>query len=95
MADHHDAHHHHAPSNTHYLLLLLGGLLIGMGVVSLYFGFGHPDTDLNGDMQIMGYTAIDNIRFMSPAFVGFGLVAAGAATLVFLNARAWRYTDGY
>ena len=94
MTDHVD-HSHAQPTNTHYLLLLVGGLLVGLGVVNLYFAFGHPDSDLNGNAKIMGFTAIDNIQILPPAGIAFALIAAGAGTLVFLNARAWRYTAGY
>ena len=94
MADTHEA-HDHAPSNTHYLLLLVGGLLLGLGITGLYFTFGNPNTDLNGNTALIGWSALDDIQLLPASNYSFALILAGLGTMVFLNSRAWRYTGGY
>ena len=88
-------HEESAPSNLHYLLLLAGGLLVGLGVVSMYYTFGNPTTDLNGNLLLVGNTALDDIKLLPAADYSFALIAAGLALMVSLNSRAWRYTGGY
>ena len=83
------------PSNVHYLLLLLGGLLLGTGLVNLYWSFGDPNNDLNGNAAEVGWSALDDISLLPSADLAIPLIFAGVGTMVFLNARAWRYTGGY
>ncbi len=83
------------PSNLHYLALLLGGLLLGAGVVNLYWAFGRPDGDLNTNFLVTGWSALDDIQVLPRADLAIPLLFAGVGILVFLNARAWRYTGGY
>jgi hypothetical protein len=92
MADHHAT---AAPSNLHYLLLIVGGLLVGFGIENLYWSFGDPTTELNLNFNTIGSSALDNIHVLPHAAVAFGLIFAGASTMIFLNSRAWRYTGGY
>jgi len=96
----HDAHEHdEQPSNLTYLLLPVGGILVGLGVVNLWYSFGAPDVDfdkgLNGNFQVIGSTALDNVGLLPAADYSIVLIVAGLALMVFLNSRAWRYTAGY
>lgn len=75
--------------------LIAGGLVLGFGVVSLYFSFGWPETCLNCDLAQVGFTGIDNIKLLPAADYSIGLVVLGVLVLVALNAVAWRRTGGY
>jgi hypothetical protein len=82
-------------SNVHYLLVVLGGLMLGTGLVNLYWSFGDPNHDLNGNAAEVGWSGLDDIAMLPSADVAIPLLFAGIGTMVFLNARAWRYTGGY
>jgi len=83
--------------------LILGGLVLGFGIVSLYYSFGREARfggvgevgTLNGQFANVGFTGLDNIAVLSAADYSIGMVVAGVAMLVLLNANAWKYTDGY
>jgi hypothetical protein len=76
-------------------LLPIGGLLLGFGLVSLYYSFGWEGGPLNQDLAGVGFTGLDNIGRLGAADYSIGMVVAGVITMVFLNAGAWRKTDGY
>ncbi len=74
----------------------LGGLVLGLGVVSLYWSFGLESGELlNQNISSSGWTALDNLSLLPAADYSVGLVVLGVALLVFLNATAWRRTSGY
>jgi hypothetical protein len=83
------------PSNLHYLAILLGGLLVGGGIIGLWYSFGDPSTPLNLNFTHIGWSALDNISLLPASNYSIVMVAAGVALMVFMNAGAWRYTGGY
>lgn len=79
-----------------YLIgLLSGGLVLGFGIRSLYWSFGWADGDLNRSPSAIGFSGLDNLSLLPAADYSIGLVVAGVLVLVYLNARAWRWTGGY
>lgn len=75
---------------------IFGGLCLALGFVLLYYSFGSSvPGDLNGNFHDVGFSALDNIALKPAADFSFGLLAAGALTMVFLNATAWKSTGGY
>ena len=82
--------------NPFYVIgLPLGGLTLGAGLVCLYFSFGWERGWLNQNIGEAGFSGIDNLGLLPPADYSFGLIVLGALILVFLNATAWRRTNGY
>lgn len=87
---------HPEESNLVYLFGLLGGgLALGFGIISLYYSFGYPGADMNGDFKAIGFSAIDNIQLLDAADYSFGFIVLGAMVMVMLNATAWKRTGGY
>jgi hypothetical protein len=80
-----------------YLIgLLSGGLILGFGILSLYWSFGWPGHEcLNCNLAEVGFSGLDNIALLPAADYSIGLVVAGVLVLVVLNAGAWRRTGGY
>jgi len=83
--------------NLAYLVgLLTGGLILGFGILSLYWSFGwRTDSCLNCDITSVGYTGMDNLSTLPAADYSIGMVVFGVLILVVLNARAWKVTGGY
>lgn len=76
-------------------LFIAGGLCVGTGIVNLYYAAGLPEGDINGHLDVVGFTALDNItRFPSASFA-LPLVLVGVCCLVIANITAWKETDGY
>lgn len=82
-------------SNSLYLLLVPAGLSLGLGVILLYYSFGWEESHLNQNLAGAGFTGLDNIGPLSAVDFSIGLIVLGLVTMVFLNANAWKYTDGY
>ena len=83
------------PSNNHYVLLDPAGLSVGLGVILLYSSFGWEDGWLNQNLAGAGFTGLDNIGVLSAGDFSIGFIVLGLFTMVYLNANAWKYTDGY
>ncbi|MFT4622016.1 MAG: hypothetical protein ACI8PZ_000668 [Myxococcota bacterium] len=82
--------------NPFYVLgLPLGGLILGFGVVSLYYSFGWAVGALNQNINLAGFTGIDELGVLPAADYSIGLIVLGVLLMVFLNATAWRRTGGY
>ena len=79
----------------HLIGLLLGGLVLGFGIVSLYSSFGRGEGCLQCDYRVVGFNGVDDIQLLAASNYSVGLVVTGVLVMVFLNASAWRYTDGY
>ena len=78
-----------------FLLLVPAGLSLGIGIVLLYYSFGWEDGWLNQNLAGAGFTGLDNIGPLSAIDFSLGFIVLGLITMVFLNANAWKYTDGY
>ena len=50
---------------------------------------------MNQRISAVGYSGLDDLRFLSASDYSFGMVVAGVLILVFLNAGAWKRTGGY
>lgn len=96
-----------APQNhsMHLILLVVGGLLLGTGILNLYFsfGFGLPesvpahdvrDLDYNQHLDIVGFNGFDNLAMLDTGFWALPLVITGAILLIVANATAWERTEG-
>lgn len=88
--------------NIVYLFGLIGGgLLLGTGIVGLFYSFGFDAgqesyrTPLNSDLTAVGFSGLDNIGLLSIGEFSIGLVVAGILTMVVLNSGAWKSTGGY
>ena len=81
-------------SNSLYLLLVPAGLSVGLGVVLLYYSFGWEVGYLGQHISQAGFTGMDNIGPLSAVDFSIGFIVLGLVTMVFLNANAWKYTDG-
>lgn len=79
----------------HLLLLIAGGLLLGTGLLNLYYAFGWTGGDLNSNFELTGFSALDNIGLLPGAEFHIALVVAGALCMIIANATAWRRTGGY
>jgi hypothetical protein len=90
-----DAHERDELHPLHLALFLIGGLCTGTGILNLYWSFGCPDADLNGNFKIIGFSGIDNIAVLPTADLAIPLLVVGVACLVMGNATAWKETDGY
>ena len=83
------------PGQGKYLALVIGGLLVGAGVVALYYSFGAEGWQLNQDLAQSGFSGLDDIGALPASAYSLGLIAAGLVMMVALNATAWRNTGGY
>ncbi len=81
--------------SLYVFLLTLGGLCLGVGVLHLIWSFGWPEGTFNSDFRSIGFSGIDNIAFLPTADWSIPLVVLGAILMIFANAIAWRFTDGY
>ncbi len=87
-----------APSDKKYLYMLglpIGGLLLGTGIVNLYYSFGWDSGPMGQDFSGVGFSGVDNISLLPSAEFSIPLVVMGVLILVGLNATAWRHTGGY
>lgn len=81
--------------NMRYLLLVPAGLLLGTGIVLMYYAMGWEQSHLNQDLAHVGFSGLDNISLLWAADLGPPLIVAGLCLMVWLNSTAWKYTDGY
>lgn len=76
-----------------------GGLLLGFGILMLYYSFGYEvdgvQRNMADNLSQIGASGIDNLTLLGAADYSIGMVVAGALTMIFLNAGAWRRTNGY
>ena len=79
----------------HLLLLIAGGLLLGTGLLNLYYAFGWEGGDLNSNYALTGFSALDDIGLLPGGEFSISLVVVGALCMIIANATAWRRTDGY
>lgn len=79
----------------HLGLYLFGGACAGSGLLALYFSFGSPTGDLNQNVDLIGFSGLDNIQALGAADFAIPMVVVGALSLIFANAVAWRKTGGY
>lgn len=96
MADHHDD----TPARSelhplHLFLIPAGGLILGAGVLNLYYSFGWVGGDMNSDLAQIGFNGLDNIAALPMSSISIPLIAVGALMLIIANVTAWRETDGY
>ena len=87
-----------APSDNKYLYVFglpLGGLLLGTGIVNLYYSFGWDGGPMGQNFSGVGFSGVDNIGLLPSAEFSIPLVVMGVLILVGLNATAWRQTGGY
>ena len=86
------------PSNNNYLYVFglpIGGLLLGTGIVNLYYSFGWDEGPMGQDFSGVGFSGVDNIGLLPAAEYSVPLIVMGVMILVGLNANAWRHTGGY
>lgn len=75
--------------------LLAAGISLGFGLIGLLFSFGYEGGPINQTLSEVGFSAIDNLTFLSAADYSFGFIVFGALVMVVLNATAWKRTGGY
>lgn len=88
----------HTPENANLLYvfgLLGGGLTVGFGAVALYYSFGYAEGEMAQNLDRLGASGLDDIGLLGAADYSIGLVIIGALVMIFLNAGAWRRTNGY
>ena len=83
------------PGQGKYLALVIAGVLIGSGVIALYFSFGADGWELGQDFARSGFTGLDDLGPLPASSFSIGLIATGIVMMVGLNASAWRNTGGY
>ena len=86
------------PGNHKILYVIglpLGGLLLGFGIVNLYYSFGWDGGPMGQNFQGVGFSGVDNIGLLPAADYSIPMVVMGIMVLVALNAVAWRHTGGY
>ena len=81
--------------SLHLSLYLVGGLCAGTGIVNLLWSFGSPAGDMNQTLNVVGFSALDNLQPMTTFSFAIPLIVVGAICLVAANAMAWRETGGY
>ncbi|MCB9676614.1 MAG: hypothetical protein H6737_15970 [Alphaproteobacteria bacterium] len=82
--------------NIKYALGLLGGgLCLGFGILLLWYSFGYPGGGMANNLNRIGFSGLDNIHMLDAADFSIGMIVVGALTMIFLNAGAWRDTNGY
>lgn len=72
-----------------------GGLLLGFGVLLLYYSFGYEAGNMADNLSKIGASGVDNLSLLDAADYSIGMVVAGAVFMIFLNAGAWKHTGGY
>lgn len=83
------------PNLPYVFGLLAGGLLLGSGIVMLWYSFGIPEGLMADHLSLLGASGLDEIGTLPASNFSIGMILAGALTMIVLNARAWRYTGGY
>ncbi|MEZ4316613.1 MAG: hypothetical protein R3F61_03895 [Myxococcota bacterium] len=82
--------------NLKYALGLPGaGLLLGSGAILLWYSFGYPVGPMANNLATVGFSGLDNITLLGAGNFSIGMIVLAALTMVFLNAGAWRDTNGY
>lgn len=82
--------------NLLYILGLPGGgLLLGFGVLLLYYSFGYEGGNMADHLNELGASGVDQLALLDAADYSIGMVVAGAVFMIFLNAGAWKHTGGY
>ncbi len=85
----------------HLGLYIAGGLMLGAGILNLYWSFGWDPANngeraaLNSGMAGVGFSALDNISLLPRADFSIPLVVMGLCMLIIANATAWKETGGY
>lgn len=91
--------HDLTPSNDHNLPyvfgLLGGGLLLGAGIIMLWYSFGIPEGSMHDHLSSLGASGLDQIGTLPASNYSIGLILLGAIIMIGLNAVAWRRTGGY
>ncbi len=91
-----DHHTENEMGNLKYALGLPGGgLLLGFGLVLLWYSFGIPEGAMANHLGSLGSSGLDDITMLGAADFSIGMIVAGALTMVAFNAFAWRDTGGY
>lgn len=89
---------------VHLGLIIGGGLSVGVGILNLYWGFGHVPAGVSesaqriafsDDFTAVGFSGLDNINILSSAHIAVPLIALGLVMMIGANATAWRRTGGY
>jgi len=83
------------PGQGKFLALVIAGLVIGTGVIALYFSFGAEGWELNQDLARSGFTGLDDLGALWASNYSIGFIVAGLVAMVALNSQAWRFTGGY
>lgn len=83
-----------AGSNA-YIGLVPAGLLLGTGLLLLYYSYGWTVGPLNQHIGLAGFTGLDNLGPQPLIGASIGCIVLGLAMMVGLNANAWKHTDGY
>ena len=76
-------------------LFIVGGLCVATGIVNLYDAFGVPEGAMNRNLNVVGFTALDNLDLLPSADFAIPFVLVGLCCLVIANVTAWKETDGY
>ena len=90
----------HSPVNEsgqlkYALALPGGGLLLGFGILLLWYSFGYEGGGMANHLSEIGASGLDNIGTLDAADFSIGMIVGGALVMVFMNAIAWRDTGGY
>jgi len=82
--------------NLKYALGLPGaGICLGFGAVLLWYSFGAPVGLMANNLDTIGFSGLDNVTLLDAADFSIGMIVVGALIMIFLNAGAWRDTNGY
>ena len=94
------SHTEEKPNTLFAVAYPIAGLLLGFGIVNLYFSFGVDDgnggrAEMADNLGTIGFHGFDNIGLLPASDYAIGLVVVGALTLIGMNWMAWRFTNGY
>lgn len=74
---------------------ILGGVLCGIGIMTLLFSFGAPYGDMSTSIAQAGWDGIEDISTTGKFPIAVLCILIGAPILIGLNATAWKQTGGY
>lgn len=74
---------------------IIGGLLTGSGIMMMIFSFGAKFGDFSTSIAQAGWDGIGDIGVTGVFPFAVLCIVCGGATLISLNATAWKHTDGY